>query len=172
MDGRPVRGAEDGDARTRGWINYPHPTITAGRTQEMTPRPAFSLPDIRLPDNLWTLARVAGLVLLVLVPLVARAWGGDDDVDWSRVREVSVSPEECRVRQQERLTAPFTLPDGVDAMTWGEVAAKFRLDPYEVCAANDVPRTDCRSLTLAPGETLDLPLARHGEGPPGRSGAR
>lgn len=138
----------------------------------MTPRRAFSLRNIRLPDNLWTLARVAGLVVLLVVPLVVRAFEPDDEVDWSRVREVQVSSEDCDARRQERLSAPFTLPDGTAPMTWGEVAEKFRLDPYEVCATNGVPRTDCRSHTLAPGETLTLPLARHGEGPPGRSRSR
>jgi hypothetical protein len=138
----------------------------------MTPRPAFSLSDLRLPDNLWTLARIVGLVVLVVAPFVGRSWQGRDEVDWGRVREVLVSPEECNVRRAERLTAPFTLPEGAASMTWGEVAEKFRLDPYEVCAVNEVPRADCRSHVLAPGETLSLPLERHGEGPPGRSRPR
>ena len=114
--------------------------------------------------------RLAAALLLAAGILGIDALWPERGIRWAATSEPLVDPQRCIANRAERESCRFTLPaTAEESATWSQVAAWFRLDVREVCAANGaVAAEGCGEQQLAPGEAIELPLRHHRPGPPGR----
>ena len=105
--------------------------------------------------------RGLGAAVLFAGLLVAGDWHPERPPSWALAERVRTTSAVCDARLAERATAPFSLPDDHGAPErLAAIARWFHLDPGAVCAANEVPAGECGGRTVAPGETVVLPLVR------------
>jgi len=113
------------------------------------------------PEGLRRVARWLGAAVLVAGLLGAGRWHPERPPFWGLVERLGVDPAECDARLAERTAASFTLPaDHGAPERLAVIAGWFHLDAAAVCAANAVPAGECGRRSVAPGETVTLPLAR------------